>query len=176
MSAERKDGVPIAPDIIVDDGNDIFSPIGFEDYFGLLAPEDVVVVRSYSEDDDDKILEELRPKYIVMYDPDPAFVRRIEVSRHSRECWTLAGAAADWVPLFARSGVPSRPRRAGRARLLSDVQGLCRGAALPQRNSQGEGRFRTPHSRTRSELLLSLSRSLNTAADALPPLTVSRAW
>jgi len=79
MSAERKDGDPIGPEILIDDEDDNFSPIGFEDYFGLLAPEDVVVVRSYSEDDDDKILEELRPRYIVMYDPDPAFVRRIEV-------------------------------------------------------------------------------------------------
>lgn len=114
MSASRKDGDPIAPEIDVDDGEDSFSPIGFEDYFGLLAPEDVVVVRSYSEDDDDKVLEELRPRYIVMYDPDPAFVRRIEVSTLVKaaewelgirltsllECRPTAQHTKDWTYAF----------------------------------------------------------------------------
>lgn len=71
---------------IDDDGSeDLFSAIGFEDYFGLISADDLVVVRSYSEDDDDKILEEIRPRYIVMYDPDPAFVRRIEAYRAAHE-------------------------------------------------------------------------------------------
>lgn len=59
---------------------DLFSEVDFNNYFGIVANEDLVIVRPYSGDDDDKILEELRPKYVIMYDPDPAFVRRLEVS------------------------------------------------------------------------------------------------
>ena len=42
--------------------------------------ENLVVVRAYGGDDDDKSLQELRPRFIVMYDPEPSFVRRVEVS------------------------------------------------------------------------------------------------
>jgi hypothetical protein len=58
---------------------DFFDPEGYEGSFGLLPAEDMVVVRPYKGDDDDTVLEELRPKYIVMYDPDPGFIRRVEV-------------------------------------------------------------------------------------------------
>ena len=57
-----------------------FDEVAFDDYFGLLSNETLVIIRPYTGDDDDKVLEELRPKYIVMYDPDPSYVRRIEVS------------------------------------------------------------------------------------------------
>lgn len=43
--------------------------------------ENLVVVRSYRGDQDDKVLQELRPRFVIMYDPDPAFVRRVEVYR-----------------------------------------------------------------------------------------------
>ena len=43
--------------------------------------ENLVVVRSYKGDQDDTVLQELRPRFFIMYDPDPAFVRRIEVYR-----------------------------------------------------------------------------------------------
>lgn len=52
----------------------------FDMNFGLLAPEQTVVVRSYSDDTDDRILAEIRPKFIVMVEPNMDFVRRIEVS------------------------------------------------------------------------------------------------
>jgi DNA excision repair protein ERCC-4 len=52
----------------------------YDEFFGLLAPEEVVIVRPYGGDDDELVLAELRPRFVVMYDPDPAFVRRIEVS------------------------------------------------------------------------------------------------
>lgn len=52
-----------------------------ETSFGLLEPESTVVVRPYKGDDDDQVLEELRPRYIIMYDPDQGFIRRIEVRR-----------------------------------------------------------------------------------------------
>lgn len=59
--------------------NDVFSELDFNAYFGIVSNEDLVIVRPYDGDDDDRVLEELRPKYVVMYDPDPSFVRRIEV-------------------------------------------------------------------------------------------------
>lgn len=59
---------------------DHFSELDFEQFFGLLSNEELVIIRPYLDDEDDRMLEELRPKYIIMYDPDPAFVRRVEVS------------------------------------------------------------------------------------------------
>ncbi|GAA5899699.1 ssDNA endodeoxyribonuclease RAD1 [Sporobolomyces salmoneus] len=62
-----------------------FNPHAFEEYFGLIAQEDLVVIRPYLEDEDDRILEEVRPKYVVMFDPNPAFVRRIEAYRAAHQ-------------------------------------------------------------------------------------------
>ncbi|CED82579.1 Structure-specific endonuclease ERCC1-XPF, catalytic component XPF/ERCC4 [Phaffia rhodozyma] len=62
---------------------EVFDPEAFDEYFGLLQPEDLIVVRPYKGDDDDQVLEELRPRFVVMYDPDPGFIRRIEVYRSS---------------------------------------------------------------------------------------------
>jgi hypothetical protein len=93
----------------------------FEEYFGVVENEDLIVIRSYSGDDDDRLLEELRPKYIIMYDPDPAFIRRIEVGRchfpfsDLKSCATDVQELACW-PVHAR--------------LLFDVRELGRGAAL----------------------------------------------
>ncbi|KAG0150955.1 hypothetical protein CROQUDRAFT_37582 [Cronartium quercuum f. sp. fusiforme G11] len=53
----------------------------FSAYFGVLSMDEMVVIRSYLGDDDDRILEELRPRYLVMYEPDMAFVRRVECYR-----------------------------------------------------------------------------------------------
>ena len=47
--------------------------------YGLLAPEQTVLIKAYSDDADDKLLEETNPRFIVMYEPNPEFVRRIEV-------------------------------------------------------------------------------------------------
>ncbi|KAH8929480.1 hypothetical protein BT69DRAFT_1311181 [Atractiella rhizophila] len=54
-----------------------------EDNFCLLEPDNEVVIQSYSGDDDDYLLEELRPRFIIMFEPDPAFIRRVEVFRAS---------------------------------------------------------------------------------------------
>lgn len=59
--------------------DDAFDELAFDAYFGLLSVQDLVVVRPYMGDDDDRVLEEVRPRYVVMYEPDPAFVRRVEV-------------------------------------------------------------------------------------------------
>ncbi|KAH9487436.1 DNA repair protein rad16 [Psilocybe cubensis] len=55
----------------------------FDTNYGLLAPEQTVLVRAYSDDTDDRILQEIRPKFIVMVEPDMDFVRRIEVYKSS---------------------------------------------------------------------------------------------
>ncbi|KAI5452177.1 DNA repair protein RAD16 [Naganishia albida] len=62
---------------------DAFNDQDYDEFYGLLEPEEVVIVRPYGGDDDELVLAELRPRFVVMYDPDPAFVRRIEVYKCS---------------------------------------------------------------------------------------------
>ena len=54
-----------------------------EDYFELYEMNDLVVVHPYDGDMDEHLLEEVRPRYVVMYEPDAAFIRRVEVYRSS---------------------------------------------------------------------------------------------
>ncbi|PLB37276.1 ssDNA endodeoxyribonuclease RAD1 [Aspergillus candidus] len=54
-----------------------------EDYYELYDMNDLVMVHPYDGDVDEHILEEVRPRYIIMYEPDPAFIRRVEVYRSS---------------------------------------------------------------------------------------------
>jgi DNA excision repair protein ERCC-4 len=54
-----------------------------EDYYQLYDTQDLVVIHAYDGDMDEHILEEVKPKYIIMYEPDTSFVRRIEVYRSS---------------------------------------------------------------------------------------------
>lgn len=63
---------------------DHFTEVEFESYFGLLQMEDLIVVRPYSNDDDDHHLQELKPRFVIMYDPNPAFIRRLEVFRSAQ--------------------------------------------------------------------------------------------
>ena len=53
--------------------------VDFDTNYGLLTPEETVVVRPYSDDGDDSILAEMRPEFIVMFEPNMDFIRRIEV-------------------------------------------------------------------------------------------------
>jgi len=48
-----------------------------------------VIVRAYSDDSDDQVLAEIKPKYIVMFEPSQDFVRRIEVRRGAQYCLML---------------------------------------------------------------------------------------
>ncbi|POR38776.1 DNA repair protein rad16 [Tolypocladium paradoxum] len=54
-----------------------------EDYFQLYEMQDLVVVHAYDGDQDEHVLEEVKPRYIIMYEPDASFIRRIEVYRSS---------------------------------------------------------------------------------------------
>ncbi|KAK2871836.1 hypothetical protein FQN49_002779 [Arthroderma sp. PD_2] len=54
-------------------------------YYELYDVNDLLVVHHYDGDMDEHVLEELRPRYIIMYEPDAAFIRRIEVYRSSHQ-------------------------------------------------------------------------------------------
>ncbi|KZZ90491.1 MUS38-like protein [Moelleriella libera RCEF 2490] len=54
-----------------------------EDYFQLYEMQDLVVVHAYDGDQDEHVLEEVKPRYIIMYEPDASFIRRVEVYRSS---------------------------------------------------------------------------------------------
>ena len=58
----------------------------FDTNYGLLKPEETVLIRAYSDDADDRMLAEIKPKFIVMFEPDMDFVRRVEVSSASAIC------------------------------------------------------------------------------------------
>jgi len=64
-------------EIIIDDFEEM------EDFYELYDMDDLVVLHPYDGDVDEHILEEVRPRYIIMYEPDPAFIRRVEVYRSS---------------------------------------------------------------------------------------------
>ena len=51
----------------------------FDAHYGLLAPAQTVLVRAYTDDSDDQILSEIQPRFIVMFEPNMEFIRRIEV-------------------------------------------------------------------------------------------------
>ncbi|OQD83839.1 hypothetical protein PENANT_c015G11423 [Penicillium antarcticum] len=64
-------------EIIVDELEDM------ETFYELYDMNDLVMIHPYDGDMDEHILEEARPRYIIMYEPDAAFIRRVEVYRSS---------------------------------------------------------------------------------------------
>ncbi|KAI0908371.1 DNA repair endonuclease XPF [Ustulina deusta] len=64
-------------DIVADPLDDM------DDYFELYDMQDLVVIHAYDGDQDEHVLEEIRPRYIIMYEPDASFIRRVEVYRSS---------------------------------------------------------------------------------------------
>jgi len=64
-------------EIVIDNLEDM------EDFYELYDMNDLVMIHPYDGDMDDHILEEVRPRYIIMYEPDAAFIRRVEVYRSS---------------------------------------------------------------------------------------------
>ena len=54
-----------------------------EDYYQLYDTQDLIVIHAYDGDMDEHVLEEVKPRYIIMYEPDTSFVRRVEVYRSS---------------------------------------------------------------------------------------------
>lgn len=64
-------------DIIADPLDDM------DDFYQLYDTQDLVVIHAYDGDMDEHVLEEVKPRYIIMYEPDTSFVRRVEVYRSS---------------------------------------------------------------------------------------------
>ncbi|KAK9453708.1 hypothetical protein V1511DRAFT_482576 [Dipodascopsis uninucleata] len=64
-----------------DQQNEAFDIISSEMCFEVCNMSDVISIIPYDGDMDDFVLEEQMPRYIIMYEPDPAFARRIEVYR-----------------------------------------------------------------------------------------------
>ncbi|KAL3422310.1 DNA repair protein [Phlyctema vagabunda] len=69
--AEQKD------EIVADPLDDM------DDFYQLYDMQDLVVIHAYDGDMDEHVLEEVKPRYVIMYEPDAAFVRRVEVYRSS---------------------------------------------------------------------------------------------
>lgn len=63
-------------------GNPLLGPfeVPIEGDYGLLPPQETVIIRPYGDDSDDMMLSELRPRWIIMYDPNQDFLRRVEAS------------------------------------------------------------------------------------------------
>ncbi|KAI1779373.1 DNA repair protein [Hypoxylon cercidicola] len=82
--AELMDEVQITEEEANQKADIIADPLeDMDDYFELYEMQDLVVVHAYDGDQDEHILEEVKPRYIIMYEPDAAFIRRIEVYRSS---------------------------------------------------------------------------------------------
>lgn len=58
---------------------DLLTQDEFESSYGLLPSEQTVLIRAYSDDTDDRMLAEIQPRFIVMFEPCVEFVRRVEV-------------------------------------------------------------------------------------------------
>ncbi|KAI0794969.1 hypothetical protein C8Q75DRAFT_748299 [Abortiporus biennis] len=55
----------------------------FDAFYGLLPAEQTVLIRAYSDDTDELMLAEVQPRYIIMFEPNLDFVRRVEVYKKS---------------------------------------------------------------------------------------------
>ncbi|KAI5286435.1 hypothetical protein KEM54_006787 [Ascosphaera aggregata] len=75
MEAGTEVGEPM--DVVQDDLENM------EDYYQLFDMNDLLLIHPYNGDHDEHILEETKPQYIIIYEPDPAFIRRVEVYRSS---------------------------------------------------------------------------------------------
>jgi hypothetical protein len=114
---------------------------GFDIHYGILPPEQLVIIRSYADDADDVMLTEIKPRYIVMYEPSLEFIRRIEV-RHM----PFLKDSHFKLTLIGISIIKSRAWSKG---ILHDVSPELRGTQISRRFEEGEGKFREAYQRTR---------------------------
>lgn len=114
-------------DVTTDVMPEVLDEAAFEEYFGLCSPDDLIVIRPYQGDEDDRVLDELRPKYIVMYDSDTAFVRRVEVCLNP---WHRAQ--------LTRTGISRPACWLESAMLFSSLLRFSRGAKISHKRTKGE--------------------------------------
>ena len=102
----------------------------FDAHYGLLAPEQTVIVRAYSDDSDDQVLQEIKPRFIVMYEPNLEFIRRIEVRLRCS-----LGASWSGLTCSSHTGISELEPGLGSTGVLYDVQAELRGGQVSHRAS-----------------------------------------
>ncbi|CDO77794.1 hypothetical protein BN946_scf184713.g2 [Trametes cinnabarina] len=85
----------------------------FDTHNGLLRPAQTVVVRPYSDDTDDRMLQEVKPRFIVMHEPNLEYIRCIELVI-PRVPWARDGPRSGLI-----QGAKGGPSRAPKARCWS---------------------------------------------------------
>lgn len=65
------------PEIIADPMDNM------DEFYEMFEMQDLVAIHAYDGDLDEHVLEEVKPRYIIMYEPDASFIRRVEVYRSS---------------------------------------------------------------------------------------------
>ncbi|VUC33183.1 unnamed protein product [Clonostachys rosea] len=65
------------PEIIADPMDNM------DEYYEMFEMQELVAIHAYDGDLDEHVLEEVKPRYIIMYEPDASFIRRVEVYRSS---------------------------------------------------------------------------------------------
>ncbi|PHH68846.1 hypothetical protein CDD82_232 [Ophiocordyceps australis] len=75
--ANAEDEAQQRDDVVLDPLDDM------DAYFQLYDMQDLVVIHAYDGDQDEHVLEEVKPRYMIMYEPEASFIRRVEVYRSS---------------------------------------------------------------------------------------------
>ncbi|KAH7103448.1 hypothetical protein BKA62DRAFT_696946 [Auriculariales sp. MPI-PUGE-AT-0066] len=52
-----------------------------DQYFGIIPTDQTVIIRVYADDADDMLLSDIKPRFIVIFEPNQEFIRRVEVYR-----------------------------------------------------------------------------------------------
>jgi len=99
--------------------------------YGLVQPEEAVIVRAYSDDSDDMMLMELRPRFVVMFDPNLEFLRRVEVFYYTLSPHTSPDNLL---------GLPKFESRSAPTDVFSDVRGMQRRTQVFVGVAKGEER------------------------------------
>lgn len=88
--------------------------------YGLFVPAQTVIVRAYADDSDDRLLAELQPRFIVMYEPNQDFIRRIEVC--------IMSSLTEGYLIFGCAGIQGVKSWARGSRVFHDLSNDCRRA------------------------------------------------
>lgn len=110
-----------------------FSLEEFEHFYGIL-PAPHVIIQSLAAKK--QVLRQLRPKYVIMFDPDVGFFRQLEVRKKYRHFWNLFIERC----VGLQGSEPWRPA----ARVLARVLGECGGESVCGWLAERAQRIRTP--------------------------------
>ncbi|KAL1410200.1 DNA repair protein RAD16 [Vanrija albida] len=116
--------------------------------YGLLEPEDAVIIRPYGGEDDDIMLQELRPRFVVMYEPNLAFIRRLEVYKNSNPGLPLRVYQMTYTNSFEEDRFLATMAREGEAfkKLIEDRGGMV----IPIYNNNPRAPMRDTVTRSRT--------------------------